>query len=441
MPAPARRRRRGSRAVGPPPPRPAVPPAGGCCGTAPTRIPRRVTARSRVAGDDAVQGVLVQRRTLALGSRGACAARGLRAVGHHRRVVAGLDGMVHDARQVDLGWSSSAASTRALSCIRAVLGSDPSTAAAGELVSEAMASWRTCSTPNRSAAASRSARRAATRASRQLDPRRHDGQLLQRGLRRPGPAADPGEGTASTTVGGTASAATPSASETKNGLPPVSRYNAAARCGRPPGQPRHRGPRQPVEAQPVTRVTAQSAQHPLQRMAATDLVVAIGHEQHRGQVGDPPSHVAQHVERRLVGPVHILHHQHGRLRGSASCPERPPPAPRPDPPASAAAREPSACARRAAARTCAGSADRHTPRPAPAPTPGTAARRRAPRWSYRSPPRHEQHDRSTAPACASADVRGRARHRARAGHSPSPDRGSSWPPLTRDPPDTVWRNR
>ena len=50
-------------------------------------------------------------------------------------------------------------------------------------------------------------------------------------------------------------------------------------------------------------------------MAPVHLVVAVGQQQHRGQVGDPPDQVAQEVQGGLVGPVHVLHDQHGRVPG------------------------------------------------------------------------------------------------------------------------------
>ena len=58
-----------------------------------------------------------------------------------------------------------------------------------------------------------------------------------------------------------------------------------------------------------------AGQQPPQRMAAVHLVVAVGQQQHRGEVGDAPDQVAQQVQGGLVGPVHVLHDQHGGVPG------------------------------------------------------------------------------------------------------------------------------
>ena len=47
-------------------------------------------------------------------------------------------------------------------------------------------------------------------------------------------------------------------------------------------------------------------------MRRADLVVAVGDDEDRGQVRDVPAGVPQHVQRRLVGPVHVLDDQHAR---------------------------------------------------------------------------------------------------------------------------------
>ena len=43
-------------------------------------------------------------------------------------------------------------------------------------------------------------------------------------------------------------------------------------------------------------------------------VVAVGHQQHRGQVLHPGTEEAQHIEGRAVGPVSVLDDEYGRRR-------------------------------------------------------------------------------------------------------------------------------
>ena len=50
----------------------------------------------------------------------------------------------------------------------------------------------------------------------------------------------------------------------------------------------------------------QLAQDEPQRMRAVELVVAVGRDHERLCVADPPAEDTQDVERRLVGPVHVL---------------------------------------------------------------------------------------------------------------------------------------
>ena len=57
------------------------------------------------------------------------------------------------------------------------------------------------------------------------------------------------------------------------------------------------------------------AEQLLQRVLAGQLVVAVGQHQQGRQAGDPAGQVAQHVQGGLVGPVHVLHHQDGRVPG------------------------------------------------------------------------------------------------------------------------------
>ena len=64
--------------------------------------------------------------------------------------------------------------------------------------------------------------------------------------------------------------------------------------------PPHRGPAEPTE---------QAAQ----RRPQAEGVVAVGGQQHRVQGGDAPAEETQDVERGVVGPVDVLHHEDGRL--------------------------------------------------------------------------------------------------------------------------------
>ena len=48
-------------------------------------------------------------------------------------------------------------------------------------------------------------------------------------------------------------------------------------------------------------------------MSVDRLVVAVGDDDQRGRSGDTTTEDAEHVERRLVSPVHVLEHEHHRL--------------------------------------------------------------------------------------------------------------------------------
>ena len=50
------------------------------------------------------------------------------------------------------------------------------------------------------------------------------------------------------------------------------------------------------------------------RVARRRLAVPAREEEHHGQRADSPREQGDHVERRLVGPVHVLEHEHRRLR-------------------------------------------------------------------------------------------------------------------------------
>jgi hypothetical protein len=57
------------------------------------------------------------------------------------------------------------------------------------------------------------------------------------------------------------------------------------------------------------------AEQLLQRMRSGQLVVAVRQHQNGRQVGDPADQVPQHVQRRFVGPVHVLDGEDRRLSG------------------------------------------------------------------------------------------------------------------------------
>jgi len=59
-------------------------------------------------------------------------------------------------------------------------------------------------------------------------------------------------------------------------------------------------------------LAAECAEHPLQRVVAVDLVVAVAHHQHCREVRNPAPDEAQDVQRRVVGPVRVLDDQDRR---------------------------------------------------------------------------------------------------------------------------------
>jgi hypothetical protein len=56
----------------------------------------------------------------------------------------------------------------------------------------------------------------------------------------------------------------------------------------------------------------QLSEHERERVDAVELVVAVAGEDEGGHALDLAGQQAQHVERRLVGPVEVLEHEHGR---------------------------------------------------------------------------------------------------------------------------------
>ena len=51
-------------------------------------------------------------------------------------------------------------------------------------------------------------------------------------------------------------------------------------------------------------------------MAAVQLVVAVGQDDQRRRAANPPAQIFEQIERRRIGPVHVLEDEHGRLLGA-----------------------------------------------------------------------------------------------------------------------------
>ena len=72
--------------------------------------------------------------------------------------------------------------------------------------------------------------------------------------------------------------------------------------------------RERAQADAVHRSTRRElSEHHPKRMATVELVVSIGGEDERRNSLDLPGEQPQHVERRLVGPVHVFEDEHGGL--------------------------------------------------------------------------------------------------------------------------------
>ena len=319
-------------------------------------------------------------------------ARRLRADGEHGLDVARLDRVVHQARAVGPLLAAAAPRGRArCSAPPRERGQAALDRAPRQLVAEAeMPSGRTSSTPASSASASASMR-SPSRARGELepDPRGHDRELLERLAAGGVEAARRARAPPRRRWPGTASAGEASTSVTKNGLPPVTRCTASASAPVLAASRRDRGARQRRQREPVHRAPGERAEQALQRVRRAELVVAEGQDEHRGQRLDPPRHVAEHVERRVVGPVDVLDDEHGRRRGRELGQDRGEDAV--DGPAVGERRRQRAAGlrarRRAAGRACAARSGRRTPTAARARGRPPRARRRAPRSSCRSRPR------------------------------------------------------
>src|SRR5215469_11894067 len=76
----------------------------------------------------------------------------------------------------------------------------------------------------------------------------------------------------------------------------------------------HRVLRQPAQRKvPYAVAAGRLAEQAMKRVLTVQFVVAVGKYQDGRQVGDPPDQVTQSVKRRVVGPVHVLDDQDGRV--------------------------------------------------------------------------------------------------------------------------------
>ena len=88
------------------------------------------------------------------------------------------------------------------------------------------------------------------------------------------------------------------------------------------GEYSYRRGRQRQERQSTARRRAREiAEHTPQRVTRPDLVVAIGGEHQAARSIETPTEIAQQIERRVVGPVHVFEDQH-HGRGSERVAQR-----------------------------------------------------------------------------------------------------------------------
>ena len=80
-------------------------------------------------------------------------------------------------------------------------------------------------------------------------------------------------------------------------------------------QPPHRRARERRQRQPAHRAPGQGAEQALQRMRRPSSSSRKVRTSTAGDRLDPPRHVAEHVDRRVVGPVDVLDDERGRRRG------------------------------------------------------------------------------------------------------------------------------
>ena len=130
-----------------------------------------------------------------------------------------------------------------------------------------------------------------------------------------GPSRAARASTASRTVSGISAPAAASASVTKNGFPDVLRYRSPAStpCGAASVADRVERQRSELDSGRPLAEGRFAEQNP-ERMPAVELVVSEGRDDQHRQRLDPARDDPEHVERRLVGPVHVFDHDHGRRR-------------------------------------------------------------------------------------------------------------------------------
>ena len=146
------------------------------------------------------------------------------------------------------------------------------------------------------------------------DPRRHDRELLERLAAVRAQAANPGEHGLDDRGGDDVGRGGQHLGDEERVAAGDAVHGAGVGAGAR-GQPPHRRARQRRQRQPVHRAPGQGAQQALQRVRRAELVVAEGQDEHRGDRLDPPRQVAEHVERRVVGPVDVLDDERRRRRG------------------------------------------------------------------------------------------------------------------------------
>lgn len=80
-----------------------------------------------------------------------------------------------------------------------------------------------------------------------------------------------------------------------------------------PGETRDSSLRQGLEVHAPGGISRQIAEHGPQGVATIQLVVAVGQDGQRRRAANPPAEIFEQIERRCVGPMHVLEHEHGRL--------------------------------------------------------------------------------------------------------------------------------
>ena len=120
--------------------------------------------------------------------------------------------------------------------------------------------------------------------------------------------------TASRTVAGSASAPDASNSVTKNAFPRVSAWIASPSAACEDASSRTASKESGGNLHPLDRGHRRElAEQAAQQVSIDRLVITVRGDDERGGSADATTEDAQHVERRLVTPMHILEHDHHRL--------------------------------------------------------------------------------------------------------------------------------